>query len=78
MGLPYALYIRGRHGTGTRRGVESIVGGLFWNAVQPPRLFIGDCDEGFLDECQELGGAMAAGLELGVFGSYVRKAEGPV
>lgn len=78
VGLPYALYIRGRHdGTGTRRGVESIVGGLSWKAVQPPRLFIGDFDEAFLDECRELGGAMAAGLALGIFGAYTPPGPSP-
>jgi hypothetical protein len=70
-GLPYALYIRGRHdGTGTRRAVESIVSGMGWKRVQEPRLFIGDFEDAFLDACRELGGAMAAGLEMGIFGTY--------
>ena len=34
-GLPYCLYVRaGQDGTGTRRGVESIVSGLRWRVVQ--------------------------------------------
>jgi len=75
-GMPYALTIRGRHdGTGTRRGVESITTGLGWKAVQAPRLYIGEFDEAFVEDARELGGAMAAGLELGVFGTYARRQE---
>jgi len=67
-GLPYALYIRaGLDGTGTRRGVETIVTGLKWRAVQAPLLCHGDYQESFLGDCRELGTLMAAGLEAGVF-----------
>ena len=67
-GLPYALYIRAGHdGTGTRRGVETIVTGLRWRAVQEPLICRGAFDEAFLGQCRELGTLMAAGLEAGVF-----------
>jgi hypothetical protein len=67
-GLPYALYIRAGHdGTGTRRGVETIVTGLRWREVQEPLLCRGEFREGFIDDCRELGMAMTAGLEAGVF-----------
>lgn len=67
-GLPYGLYIRaGQDGTGTRRGVESIVTGLRWRAVQDPLICRGEYVPGFADQCQELGMLMAAGLEAGVF-----------
>ena len=67
-GRPYALYIRAGHdGTGTRRGVETIVTGLRWKAVRDPLLCRGDWDDGFVDEARELGLLMAAGLEAGVF-----------
>ncbi len=67
-GLPYALYIRAGHdGTGTRRGVETIVTGLRWRAVQEPLVCRGEFQEAFVDDCRELGMAMAAGLEAGVF-----------
>ncbi len=67
-GLPYALYIRAGHdGTGTRRGIESIVTGLRWRAVQEPVLCRGDWQDDFVPQCEELGTALAAGLDLGVF-----------
>ena len=67
-GLAYALYIRAGHdGTGTRRGVETIVTGLRWREVQEPVLCRGEFRDAFLSDCRELGMAMAAGLEAGVF-----------
>lgn len=66
-GKPYALYIRGRHdGTGTRRGVETIVTGLRWRAVQAPLILRGDWQEAFVAQCEELGMSMAASLEAGI------------
>jgi len=65
---PFALYIRaGMDGTGTRRGVETIITGLRWRAVQDPLICRGDWHEDFVGQCEELGMAMAAGLEAGVF-----------
>jgi multimeric flavodoxin WrbA len=67
-GLPYALYVRAGHdGTGTRRGVETIVSGLRWRAVQEPLICRGEWREDFVDPCRELGTLIAAGLEAGVF-----------
>ena len=67
-GLAYALYIRaGQDGIGTRRAVESITTGLRWRAVQEPLICRGPWDEAFLESCEELGQAMAAGLEAGIF-----------
>ena len=67
-GRPYALYIRAGHdGTGTRRGVETIVTGLRWKAVQEPLILRGAWDEAFVDRVRELGLYLAAGLEAGVF-----------
>ncbi len=67
-GLPYALYIRAGHdGTGTRRGVETIVTGLRWRAVQDPLVCRGAWQEEFVDQCRDLGAAMAAGLDAGIF-----------
>jgi len=67
-GLPSALYIRaGSDGTGTRRGVETILTGLRWRAVQEPLLCKGPWQQSFVTQCEELGAAMAAGLAAGIF-----------
>ncbi|MGE0151033.1 MAG: flavodoxin family protein [Reyranellaceae bacterium] len=67
-GLPFAAWIRaGNDGTGTRRGIETIATGLRWRAVQEPLVMKGEWREEFVDQCRELGLAMAAGLEAGVF-----------
>lgn len=67
-GMPYALYIRaGMDGTGTRRAVESIAGGLRWRAVSEPVLLKGAWQDAFTEQARDLGMLMAAGLEAGVF-----------
>jgi hypothetical protein len=67
-GLALGVYIRaGLDGTGTRRAIESITGGLRWKLVQAPLVLKGEWDESFVEQVEELGLAMAAGLEAGVF-----------
>ena len=67
-GLPYALYIRAGHdGTGTKRGVQTIVTGLRWREVQEPLILRGEWQDDFVEQCRELGLLLAAGLEAGVF-----------
>ncbi len=67
-GLSFAAYIRAGHdGTGTQRAIESITTGLRWRAVQAPLLCRGAWDDRFTAQCRELGAAMAAGLDAGVF-----------
>jgi multimeric flavodoxin WrbA len=67
-GLPYALYVRAGHdGTGTRRGVETIVTGLRWRAVQEPLICRGEFQDAFVPQCRKLGTLMAGGLEAGIF-----------
>lgn len=67
-GLPCALYIRAGHdGTGTRRGVESILTGLRWRMIGEPLLCKGPWRDSFEEECESLGATLAAGLEAGVF-----------
>jgi len=67
-GLPLGVYIRaGLDGTGTRRAIESITGGLRWKLVQEPMILHGEWQGGFTQQVEDLGLAMAAGLEAGVF-----------
>ncbi|TWX69607.1 flavodoxin family protein [Colwellia demingiae] len=67
-GLPCALYVRaGNDGTGTCRAVESICTGLRWNWIQPPLVCRGDWQTMFLEQCEELGMTMAAGLDVGIY-----------
>lgn len=66
-GKPYAVYIRAGHdGTGTRRGIETIVTGLRWRAAREPLICRGEFQEAFVPACEELGALMAASLEAGV------------
>lgn len=68
-GLPYTIYIRAGQsvGMGSRRAVESIVTGLRWRAVQAPVICSGPFSEDFIQRCDELGQAIAAGLDMGIF-----------
>lgn len=67
-GLPYALFVKGGlDGTGARSSVERIVTGLKWRAVQDPIVMTGKFREEWLTGLRELGMAMAAGLEAGIF-----------
>ncbi len=66
-GKPYAAYIRAGHdGTGTKRGIETIVTGLRWRAARDPLICRGEWQEAFAGQCEELGALMAASLEAGV------------
>ena len=67
-GLPFALYIRaGMDGTGTRIAVTKITAGLRWKAIQDPLICRGSFQDAWLEQCEELGMTMAAGLEAGIF-----------
>ncbi|WP_193075285.1 flavodoxin family protein [Pseudomonas sp. FME51] len=67
-GLPCALYIRaGMDGTGTRRAVESIITGLRWTWARDPLVLRGEWQDSFIEDAEELGLYMAAGLDSGIF-----------
>lgn len=67
-GLPYALFIRaGNDGLGAQGSIERIVAGLKWKQVQPPLICSGPWRDEFLQQCEELGTTMAAGLEAAIF-----------
>lgn len=67
-GLPYALFVKaGNDGAGAVSSVQRIVTGLRWREVQPPLVIKGDINADSLAACRELGMALAAGLEAGLF-----------
>lgn len=67
-GRPYGLFVRaGNDGSGALSSISRIVTGLAIKEVQEPVLIAGAFDETRLSECEELGMALAAGLEAGVF-----------
>jgi len=67
-GKPYGLYIRaGNDGLGTQAAVERIVTGLRWKAIQPPLILKGEFDQSFLQQVQDLGNYMAAGIDNSIF-----------
>jgi multimeric flavodoxin WrbA len=68
-GLPWALFVKaGNDGSGAVASVRRIVTGLRWREVQPPLVVTGDLGAADLERCRELGAAVAAGLEIGIFG----------
>lgn len=67
-GRPYAMFVRaGNDGSGAMSSIRRIATGLAIKEVQDPLLIAGEFDEARLDECEELGMAIAAGLEAGIF-----------
>ena len=66
-GLPYALIVKGGHDAdGAVEGVQRIVTGLAWREVQTPLVVVGEVTDDHLRAAGEIGGALAAGLELGM------------
>ena len=66
--LPFALFIRaGNDGLGAQSSVERITKGMAWKQVQAPLICCGPWQDEFMEQCEELGMTMAAGLEAGVF-----------
>ncbi len=66
--LPYAVFISaGNDGRGALASLQRIAKGYPLRAVQEPIIARGDTTDAVLAACEELGMAMAAGLEMGVF-----------
>ncbi|HEX6857205.1 MAG TPA: NAD(P)H-dependent oxidoreductase [Streptosporangiaceae bacterium] len=60
---PFGLYVHGGMDTGGAvRAVESITGGLQWQAVRPPVCVTGPPGKQDLEACWELGALVAAAL----------------
>lgn len=66
-GLPCAIYIRaGTDGTGTKRAIDAILTGLKWRQVRETIICRGDFLPEFVEQCEELGLAVAASLDAGI------------
>lgn len=67
-GLPYGLFVRaGNDGAGARTSIERIVSGLRWRQVVDPVIAAKSFSPRFVNQCEELGLTLAAGLDAGVF-----------
>ena len=67
-GRPYALFVKaGNDGTGAIASVQRIVTGLKLRAVAEPLRLAGSMQPQWPEQCHELGFAMAAGLDAGIF-----------
>ena len=67
-GKPAAVFIKGGlDGQGAKTSVERILVGLKWKLIQPTLVMKGEFQPQFLDQCEELGLTMAAGLEAGIY-----------
>jgi multimeric flavodoxin WrbA len=67
-GMPVAIVISaGNDGSGALRGLRRIFNGLGLREVREPLIAVGPPTAQQLADCEALGMAMAAGLELGVF-----------
>jgi len=67
-GKPWAMFVRaGNDGTGAISSIRRILSGLAVTEVQEPVLIAGEFDGSRLEECEQLGLTIAAGLEAGIF-----------
>jgi len=67
-GMPFAMFISaGNDGSNALGAIRRIANGFAFKEVQEPVLVVGGLTDAHLEACEQLGTAMAAGLELGVF-----------
>lgn len=65
---PYAMFVKaGQDGQGAISSMQRIITGLRWKEIQAPLLCVGSLTDAYLQDCQDLGMSMAAGLESGIF-----------
>lgn len=68
LALPYAIFISaGNDGSGALRAVRRIANGYPFKEVQEPVIAQGEVTDQHLARCEELGMALAAGLEAGIY-----------
>lgn len=67
-GLPFAIFIGcGNDGQGALSSIRRIARGYAWREVQEPVILPGELRDEDLSRCEQLGLAMAASLEAGIF-----------
>jgi hypothetical protein len=67
-GMPYLLIAKGGNdGTGAVRDVTRILTGLRWREALPPLVVSGSLTDDHLAQAREQGGALAAGVDAGIF-----------
>jgi multimeric flavodoxin WrbA len=68
LNLPYALFISaGNDGSGAVREIDRIAKGYPLRKISEPLIVKGDLNQQHLEQCEEFGLAMAAGLSIGIF-----------
>ncbi len=66
--LPYALFISaGNDGSGAVREIDRIVSGYPMKKIAAPLIAVAEVSSNHLQQCEELGLSMAAGLAMGIF-----------
>lgn len=66
--LPYAMFISaGNDGRGALKAIRRIANGYPFTEVQEPVIARGELEQPHLEACRELGMALAAGLEAGIY-----------
>jgi multimeric flavodoxin WrbA len=66
-GMPYAIFVSaGNDGTGAVNAIQRIANGYAFRQVQDPVIVKGELTDEDFQRCEELGMAIAAGLEIGV------------
>ncbi len=65
-GMPYSIFVSaGNDGSGAVAAIERIANGYAFRKIQEPLIARGELTADHLERCQELGMAVAAGLEIG-------------